>query len=508
MADPLLEVRDLTVRFGGKAQAVLDGVNLELHAGETMAVLGESGAGKTTLGRAILGLLPNSALVHGRILLRGSELPEAKSGKWEQIRGAQISLIAQDPELALSPVMRVDGQVTEVLRAHVRLRKQDRRERALATLVAAGLPVELARAYPHQLSGGQRQRVVIAQALAANPALLIADEPTSALDNVVQTEILRLLRRLVQEFRLSLLFITHDPVMVRELADRLIVMREGRVVEAGSFAGILRSPRHPYTAKLAESIVPLPAPPENANKTLPMRPNVLEADEICKTYYGRGRTTRAVDHLSLRLPVGTALALVGKSGAGKSTLARCLALLEKPDSGEIRFHGERTRIQLVWQHSAIALNPRFRAVDIAAEPLRLRKRMSKTESRDCALEMMLKLGLPAALSDRRPLELSGGQRQRLALARALVLRPSVLILDEAFAGLDLPVQAEIAAMLLELKTSLSLSYVLITHDLRRAASFADQIAVMENGRIVEQGDPRRLFWRPEHEATRQLVDAI
>jgi peptide/nickel transport system ATP-binding protein len=404
-------------------------------------------------------------------------------------------------------------------------------DRAYAALATTGLSRDLAQAYPHQLSGGQRQRVVIAQALASQPALLIADEPTSALDSVAQAEILTLLKDLVRRLKLTILFITHDATLVQNLADRVLVMHEGRVVESGSFERVFRAPQHSYTARLVGSVVSLPRRPfdgelnvapgkvGNATPLLEMR-DVTKAYSSNGSLFRRGRKTRALNNVSLTLAHHSVLALVGKSGSGKSTLARCLALLEQPDTGEILLMGQpllrrsrrdlrrcRSKIQLVWQHSATALNPSLEALDIVTEPLLIRKLASKSESRDLALQMMEKLGLPRSVVRRRPSELSGGQKQRVALARALVASPSVLILDEAFAGLDLPLQEEIATMLLKLKTSLALSYLFITHDLRRAASIGDEIAVMQKGNIVERGEPRKLFWKPEHEATRELVRA-
>ncbi|MBV9268457.1 MAG: ABC transporter ATP-binding protein, partial [Acidobacteriaceae bacterium] len=528
MTDPLLKVRDLTVHFRGSRTAALSGVSFDLSRGETVAVLGESGAGKTTLARTILRLLPEaSASVSGEISFLGVNLLGVSERTLRRIRGAQIALISQNPELALSPVLRVRDQVAEVVRAHVEGGPTLRRSKAEEALTMAGLSQELALAYPHQLSGGQLQRVVIAQALILRPALLIMDEPTSALDNLAQAEILQLVKDLLHRLKLTLIFITHDPVLVRSLADEVLVFRHGSVVEAGTFERTLRCPQHSYTTELIRAIPPLPPRPakveptpsgasglledETVDDRLPSRHDasvevaVIEAYEVTKVYPG-GR--RALDGATLRLPACSSLALVGRSGSGKSTLARCLALLENPDSGEIRFRGEsifngsgfggsgrdrsteeptqngpgikrapqraagslpclgariralcaakefrrvRSKIQLVWQHSAMALNPRLSAVDLVAEPLRISKLASGTQSREQALQMMAKLGLSRSLALRSTLELSGGQRQRLALARALVISPSVLILDEAFAGLDLVIEREIVTILLELQ---------------------------------------------------------
>ena len=446
-----------------------------------------------------------------------------------RMRGRRVCLIPQDPELTLHPLMRIRDHIQELLRAHFRMSKLERREKTQSTLALCGLSASIAHAYPHQLSGGQRQRCVIAMALACEPSLLIADEPTSALDSVTQLEIISVLERLVRQMNLALIFITHNPLLARRLAHRVLVMRHGAVVEDGNLQQVLASPRHPYTAKLLASVLPLPPPAENTPNTSAARTpeKLLEVRGLTKTYpiahsgFKPGPRRAAVTQVDLALPSGFTTALVGKSGSGKSTLARCMALLEQPDHGQLWIFGQpvpkkrtrelrrlRSKIQLVWQHSALALNPRWRNVDVVAEPLRIQHSLPRRQSRQIAFNMMAQVGLDSSLSLRTPLELSGGQRQRLALARALIIHPSVLILDEVFAGLDLPLQAEIAKLLVDLKNSSALSCLLLTHDLRRAASLADLIYVMDNGRIVESGEPAALFSKPNHQATRALVEAI
>lgn len=520
----LLKIRDLTVRFGKSAQPVVNGITFDIDEGQIVALLGESGAGKTTLARALVRSLLPSAHISGRISIGDVDVLNGPSTGL-----SQISLIPQAPELALNPVMRIGKHVDEVLRVHLPV-PEHRRLLTLKHLRMVDLPADIALAYPHQLSGGQRQRAVIAQALASKPVLLIADEPASALDTVIQAELQRRLRQIVSDGKTTVLFITHDPTTLVGFADVVFVMHEGRLVESGSIASMLKSPRHFYTARLVESILPLPVGPlDDAQKNdirTDAAPAVIEVRNIRKTYsarngpFRRGRSVDALRGVNLRLTVGSALALVGRSGSGKSTLARCLAFLEYPDAGEIAYCGKpvnarvhrevrrvRSNVQLIWQHSALSLNPRLRALDIVAEPLLVSGQASRAHARERALELVTMLGLSKSFAERRPYELSGGQRQRLALARSLMLLPSVLILDEPFAGLDLPLQKEMVELLLDLKGRFSLSYLFITHDLRAAAAIADEIAVMHEGRIVEHGRPFDLLRQPQAVATRDLVSA-
>ena len=527
MPPPLLQVQNLTLQFSQSSQAAVDGVSFSLHPGETIGLLGESGAGKTTLARCLLRLLPQGwQVVSGSVRFRGTELLWASERELRKIRGAQISFIGQEPELALNPVIPVGEQVEEVVRAHSAKRRQLIREQSRSILAAVGLPQHhFYSAYPHQLSGGQRQRVVIAQALACKPQLLIADEPTSALDNVLQAGILDLLKDLRDRLQLALLFITHNPALLSGLADRVLVMQAGRLVEEGAFEQIYWRPRHSFTGNLLKA---LPAWPEEIPREPALQPlPLLEIRHLYKSYLRGGwrSSTKsrvpALQDISLSIDPGSTLALVGKSGAGKSTLGRCLARLEDPDAGEIWWRGKdllklppselaaaRRRIQLVFQHSATALNPLLPAAEIIGEPLRVQGGVSKQERRERALGMMERVGLSAQWADRPPLAFSGGQRQRLAIARALILEPEMLILDEALAGLDLSTQAQMTELLGQLQASLSLSYLFITHDLRMAAHLASTIAVMQDGRIVDSGSAAALLSRPQHPETRDLVRSI
>ncbi len=527
MLPSLLEVRELTVSFPDTAAPIVKKATFSLQAGEILAVIGESGAGKTTLARAIAGRLPASAGVSGQANLLGVDLLGTRPPNLKPKKNWPIAYIPQEPEAVLNPVFQIHKQIDEVLRARNMLSAAERRRCVERALALTGLSRDLATAYPHQLSGGQRQRVVIAQSLSHEPALLIADESISALDKVVQYEILSVWKQLTRTLDLALLFITHDATLISGFAQKMLVMQNGAVVEYGETGALLRSPAHRQTERILRAIAPLPKPTARSQPAVltQAKDTVAEVKSLTKTYTAGRTVTRnkritALADVNLSLRRGSIIGLVGSSGSGKSTLARCLAFVELPDSGEVLMDGQaialmpskmrresRRRVQLVWQHSALALNPRLRVSDIIAEPALLNRKSPPNCIHRLALEIMRNLGLSAALAERTPSQISGGQRQRVALARALMTRPSLLILDEAFAGLDLPVQEEISSVLLHLKAREGLTIIFITHDLRRAAAIADEIAVIHEGRIVERAEPGRLFWNPQHEATRQLVRA-
>jgi peptide/nickel transport system ATP-binding protein len=522
-----LEVRDLAVSYrgadGGWTPAV-EGIGFTIGPGEALGVLGESGCGKTTTALAIPGLLPaNGRIERGSVRLAGRELVGLSERELARVRGAGVGLVAQEPSLALNPVLRVGEQVAEVLRVHRGLAWRRCREEAARGLAALGFadPERIAASYPHQLSGGERQRVTLARALIASPPVLIADEPTASLDAPVAVEILALLRELKERRRLALLLISHDPRVLAAIADRVLVLRAGRVVEEGTRDEVLGHPRHPYTAALLRSLPPV----AGAGGPVPEGEPLLKVRGLRKTYSRRRllsprRAVAALNGVDLDLAPAARLALVGRSGSGKSTLARCLALLEEPDGGGIRLGGQdleglpprrraafRPELQLVFQDPASALNPRFSGLEAVEEPLLLQGVGDARERRRAALDLIARVGLSPEQAARPVPRLSGGQKRRLLLARALATRPRVLVLDEPFAGLDLPLQAQIAGLLRALQEKHGFAMVLISHDLDAAGALAGEVAVMDGGRIVERAAPAELLARPRRPASAELAAA-
>ena len=579
LEQPLLHVDDLTVSYrspGGRQLVALESLTFDIAEGETVGLLGESGSGKTTLGLALLGLLPRAGgVLRGSVVWRGENLLRLGERELQRLRGASISMVYQEPGAALNPVLRVGEQVSEVIRAHRCLSRDQLREEAACLLRQVGLPEEtrVREAYPHQLSGGQLQRVAIAQAIACHPRLLIADEPTTALDRATQLGILDLLSDLREKLHIALLLITHDRSVLMRAVGRIIVLRDGRIVEQGPTAEVVRKSSDTYTRTLLNS-PELTGRPKNHGLSLAPRTdktpgptscrvpssfdqprvgdrtNFLEADDIRNTgpdgidsergkretllfalnlqkRYVQGRwlsagryRVEALHGVELRLRAGSTLALIGASGSGKSTVARCLACLERPDSGEIWFKGTnlvalrhrdlvpfRRQIQMIFQDPGSSLNPRFTAAEIISEPLLAVGRGTKQECRDLALGLMKRVGLSPDSAARLPHQFSAGQRRRLAIARALSVEPTLLILDEALAGLDRPIQAQIADLLLELQATLSLTYLYISHDLDLVARFADRVAVIHQGQIVETVNASDLLATPHSAPASTLVNA-
>jgi peptide/nickel transport system ATP-binding protein len=441
-----------------------------------------------------------------------------------KVRGAGIAMIFQEPMTALNPLRTIGDQIGEMFSIHTELSGADIRAKMLALLEDVRIPdaKAAARAYPHELSGGQRQRAMIAMALALDPRVLIADEPTTALDVTTQAQILALIRDLQKRKKTAVLFITHDFGVVAEIADRVAVMQQGFVVEQGDAASVLGDPQHPYTKQLIAAVPPLTSPPPRALSD----ETILTIENVSKTYrtggfLGRGaRVTRAVKGVSLKLPRGATLGIVGESGSGKSTLARCIVRLIDPEAGSIVLEGkdwakmtredvrrETRHIQMVFQDPFASLNPRRKAGDLVAQgPIVHGTPRAKAIAE--AKELFALVGLDPSAIDRFPHEFSGGQRQRIGLARALALRPSVLVADEAVSALDVSVQAQVLKLLAGLRERLGLSIIFITHDLRVAAQICDLVAVMKDGEVVEQGLAGEVFGRPQHAYTRALLDSI
>ncbi len=523
----ILTLDQVSVRLpkGADRSHALQSVSLTVTAGEILCVIGESGSGKSMTANAIMRLLPPGvSLDGGRILFEDRNLAEIDEAAMRRVRGAKIAMIFQEPMTALNPLMRIGDQIGETLSIHTDMDGRARRDKVLELLAEVHIPdpAAAARAYPHELSGGQRQRAMIAGALALDPLLLIADEPTTALDVTTQAQILKLIRDLQRRKGAGVLFITHDFGVVAEIADRVAVMRHGEIVETGPAATVLGHPVHAYTRQLLAAVPPLTAPPPRPISSA----TILSVEGLTKTYrngglLGRGgRVTHALRAVSMTLPRGGTLGVVGESGSGKSTLARCLLRLVDPESGAIRLDGQdlvpltgeplralRRRIQIVFQDPFASLNPRRRAGELVAQGPMVYGASRETAMAQAA-ELFALVGLDPSAMSRFPHEFSGGQRQRIGLARALALKPDVLVADEPVSALDVSVQAQVLALLADLRQRLGLSIIFITHDLRVAAQICDLIAVMKDGEVVEAGPTGMVFANPQHPYTRALLASV
>ncbi|MBX9651886.1 MAG: ABC transporter ATP-binding protein [Xanthobacteraceae bacterium] len=526
-SDAVLSIEHLGVRLPGGADRshALSDVSLSIASNELLCVVGESGSGKSMMANAIMRLLPNDVTIDGgRVMFEGKDLASADVAEMRRVRGAGIAMIFQEPMTALNPLRTIGDQIGEMFSIHTELSKAEIAGRVLALLedVRIPEPKAAAKAYPHELSGGQRQRAMIAMALALDPKLLIADEPTTALDVTTQAQILKLIRDLQQRRKAAVLFITHDFGVVAEIADRVVVMQHGVIVEQGMATDVLNNPQHAYTRQLIAAVPPLKAPPPRALSG----ENILTISGVSKTYrsggfLGRGaRVTPAVKDVTLTLPRGATLGIVGESGSGKSTLARCLVRLIDPDCGSIVLEGkdwaklsrenvrcETRHIQMVFQDPFASLNPRRKAAELVAQGPIVHGTPRAKAIAD-ARELFALVGLDPSAGDRFPHEFSGGQRQRIGLARALALKPDVLVADEPVSALDVSVQAQVLKLLADLRQRLGLSIVFITHDLRVAAQICDLVAVMKDGAVVEQGLAGEVFGNPQHPYTQALLASI
>jgi peptide/nickel transport system ATP-binding protein len=533
VSESLLRVEDLRVRFAteeGEVEAV-GGVSFELAPGEVLAIVGESGSGKSVTAQTILGLTGSrNARIDGSARFEGDELIGAGEAELRKVRGAGIAIVFQDPMTSLNPVYRVGAQIVEAIRAHrPQLGKAEARELAVELLDSVGItdPRRRVDAYPYEFSGGMRQRAMIAMALSSEPRVLIADEPTTALDVTVQAQILELLRRLHSERDLATILITHDLGVVAEVADRVLVMHEGRIVERGGLDEIFYAPKAPYTRKLLDAVVRL----DQAPPLRPVRgePPLLEVTDLVKHFpLKRGLLierevdrVRAVDGVSFSVAKGETLGLVGESGSGKSTLSRTVLQLLAPTSGSVRFEGReiaglsrremrslRAEMQMVFQDPYASLNPRKRIGQIVGEPLRLQGGTSGAELRGQVQELLERVGLAPEHYQRYPHEFSGGQRQRIGIARALALRPKLIVADEPVSALDVSIQAQILDLLADLQDDFGLTYVFIAHDIGVVRHVSDRIAVMHEGRIVEQGPADQVCERPADAYTQKLLAAV
>ena len=522
----LLEVRNLSVTFRqeGRLVPAVQGVSFSIRAGQTVALVGESGSGKSVTALSTVGLLPDSAQVTGSITFEGAEMVGADDAELRRVRGNDISFIFQEPMTSLNPLHTVERQIVESLSLHQGLRGAAARDRALELLHKVGIPDAETRlgAYPHQLSGGQRQRVMIAMALANGPKLLVADEPTTALDVTIQAQILDLLAGLKRSERMAMLFITHDLGIVRRVADHVCVMQNGVIVERGPTEQVFENPQHPYTRKLlAAEATGLPDPVQQD------APEVLRTEALRVWFpIQRGFLRRTVGHIkavneaSVSLRAGETLGIVGESGSGKTTLALAVARLVS-STGRISFLGTeigadrlgapprslRRDMQIVFQDPFGSLSPRMTIEEIVAEGLSVHGVPSGGPPREAVAAILAEVGLDPAMMDRYPHEFSGGQRQRIAIARAMILRPRLVILDEPTSALDMTVQVQIVDLLRGLQRKYGLAYLFISHDLRVVRAMAHQVIVMKLGDVLESGPAAGVFDQPRHDYTRALLAA-
>jgi len=525
---PLLTVEDLSVSFRSEGREVkaVRNISFDVMRGETVALVGESGSGKSSAAMSVLQLLPYPTAFHpsGSIRFDGQELLGSGERAMQELRGGRIALIPQEPLTALNPLHRVERQIAEAMRLHRKdIRKDEMHGRIIELLRLVGVrnPELRARSYPHELSGGQRQRVMIAMALANEPDMLIADEPTTALDVTIQAQVLELLQSLQQRLGMAMLLITHDLGVVRKMANRVSVMTDGEVVEAGPVAKVFDDPRHDYTRRLVNA--------EPKGRPLPLEGEprtIIQTDDLkvwfpIKGWTGRVRDhVKAVDGVTIKLRRGHTLGVVGESGSGKSTLGLALLRISR-SNGSILFDGEpihtrntkamrplRDKMQIVFQDPFASLSPKMTVRQIVGEGLPIhRPELSRAERDEAVVKIIEEVGLLPAVLDRYPHEFSGGQRQRIAIARAMILRPDLVVLDEPTSALDMSVQGQIVDLLRDLQARHGLTYLFISHDLKVVRALAHDLMVMKNGKVVEQGPASEIFENPQTDYTRELIMA-
>lgn len=552
----ILEVKNLSVAFSGRT--VVEGITLTLMRGETLGIVGESGSGKSVSTMALMGLLPKNATITGQAMLDGINLLEQNEEQMRSIRGRRISMIFQEPMTSLNPVQKCGEQVMEMMKAHANseLKIQDselkQRVISLFTEVLLPRPEKIFDSYPHEISGGQKQRVMIAMALINNPDIIIADEPTTALDVTVQKTILELLKSLQSKYGISIIFITHDLGVISQIADRILVMYRGKMIEEGPASQILFHPTEPYTQGLLACRPPLDSRPrrlptvdeflsgsvgsDNDYSTPTAEPslqplisvrNLDVTYTLKKSLFGKPlQTLKGVDNISFDIFEGETLGLVGESGCGKSTLGRAMLRLIENSAGSVSYRGTplselsakqmrslRPKLQIIFQDPYSSLNPRITVGEAIAEPLKVHRFSISSSSSSSSItsitkDLMQQVGLNPDWYNRYPHELSGGQRQRVCIARALILQPELVVCDESVSALDVSVQAQVLNLLNDLKDRYHYTYLFITHDLSVVHYMADRIMVMQKGKIVESGTPDDLFKNPQTDYTRMLIDSI
>ena len=520
----LLDVQDLAVSFvtrNGTNKAV-NGISFTVELGKITAIIGESGSGKSVACYSLLGLIPMppGRVDGGRALFEGRDLLQLEEAQLREIRGRDVAMIFQDPMSCLNPYMTIGKQLMEPLLYHHKVTKEQARTRALELLTEVGIrdPESTIDNFPHQFSGGMRQRVMIAMALINEPKLLIADEPTTALDVTIQAQILKLIAELQEKRDIGVIFISHDLAVVADIADQIVVMKQGEIVETGNREGIFKNAQHPYTKKLLAAI-----PTDSKQARAEVVEPLISVTNLC-TWFGQGagkEPVKAVDDVSFDINRGEVLGLVGESGSGKSTIGRSILRLVPVTSGEVRFDGTdltaleggelkamRRRMQMIFQDPFASLNPRMTVYDTLAEPLLLHGIETRASVAQGVLKLMDDVGLARAFVRKYPHEFSGGQRQRIAIGRALATRPEFIVADEPVSALDVTIQAQILDLMQELGREYGLTMLFVSHDLAVVRHLADRILVLYKGKVVEQGSGDDLFERPQQDYTRQLLTSI
>jgi len=554
---PLLSIRDLTISFGKKKNLleVIHAISFDVWENEIVGVVGESGSGKSVTSLAVMGLLPaKNTQVSGEILFESENILNADAKKMRSLRGKEIAMIFQEPMSALNPSIKCGAQVAEILKLHLKMSSAEARKETISLFNKVKLPRpnEIYNSYPHQISGGQMQRVMIAMAIACKPKLLIADEPTTALDVTVQKEILALLKDIQQETKMAMIFISHDLNLVSEIADRVVVMYQGDVVESAITSELFNNPKAEYTKALLaarpsldvrldvlptiasisdESFKPVEissATRARRHRQLYTKKPILEVTDLKKYYFSnvglfsKDKVVKAVDGVSFSVFEGETLGLVGESGCGKSTLGRTILQLEDATAGSIKYYGKeltklskrdiqrlRKDIQIIFQDPYSSLNPRLSIGQILMEPMEVHKLIkTKKEGREKVLELLKKVGLEPTFYNRYPHELSGGQRQRIGIARTIAVEPKLIICDESVSALDISVQAQVLNLLNDLKNDFGFTYIFISHDLAVVKFMADQLLVMNEGKIEELGDADEIYANPKTDYSKRLIAAI
>ncbi len=526
MSTPLLQIKNLDIRFGSgdTATHAVDHINLEVYKGEMLAIVGESGSGKSLTALSILKLLPPEATISGEVDFEGEDILKKSEADVARLRGNRIGMIFQEPMTALNPLHPVRRQIVEAYKWHHKIKGEPAQQKINELFASVGLDHLASRGkiYPHELSGGERQRVMIGMAIANDPDLLIADEPTTALDVTLQLQIMALLKDLQRSRSMGIILITHDLSVVRKIADRVAVMKGGKIVETGTVKDVFEDPRHPYTQMLIKAVPEGTAPPIDKDA-----PEIIYTPDLSVNFPIKSAILRrtiaqvnAVQHVRVRLQEGETIGIVGESGSGKSTLGYALLRL-LPSEGKILYLGNdiqnlrgkplrdlRHNMQFVFQDPYSSLNPRMTVGGIVSEGLKLHHpELSRQQVRDRVREIILKVGLKEEMIQRYPHEFSGGQRQRIAIARAMILRPKLVVLDEPTSALDMSVQGKVLDLLRDLQRDYGVSYLFISHDLRVIKALARYVLVMKNGIVVEEAEAQNLFANPQHEYTKALMHA-